>query len=1179
MCAARDDVKSIFGKAMALASADARAAYLDRTCGTDRELRAEVDSLLQAHQDAGSFLHERHSGRDAILDQERIAERPGTIIGPYKLLEQIGEGGFGVVFMAEQQEPMRRKVALKVVKPGMDSKQVIARFEAERQALALMDHPNIARVLDGGQSSSGRPYFAMDLVRGLPITEYCDQCQLTPRQRLELFVDVCQAVQHAHQKGIIHRDLKPSNVLVTLQDGRPLVKVIDFGVAKALGQQLTDKTLFTGFAQMLGTPLYMSPEQAALSNVDVDTRSDIYSLGVLLYELLTGTTPFDRKRLQQAAYDEIRRIIREEEPPRPSTRLSTLGPAATALSTQRQSDPKRLSQLFRGELDWIVMKCLEKDRNRRYETANGLARDIERYLHDDPVYACPPSVGYRLRKFARRHKASLTTAALLLAALLLGSGLSIWQAIRATLARDAEVEARLDLAAAKQLADDRAEQIGQDLERLNAANDLIERGRFHVEFYEWAKADSAFTNAAKCRKDHSRVWIERAQLYTELGLWDLAAADFASAFALKEPASTHFWYFHALLRVDGGHMNSYRDLCKGMDARFAAPVHPQTCDEIARTCLLSADPVVDRAKLVQLAERAVAGGRTPWRLTTLATAYLRIGEYEKAVERLHEAQAVDRNWEPIATNAVLAMAHYGLSHTGLAGKCLDAATAARKQRIQAMVQTGPGYLPTHWWNIVESNVHYREAKTLIDGLPPPEEPWEWVIRGRALATLGRDQEAVASFSRALTLEPTLVSAWINRADAWRRLGAWDKSKADYLRAIDIEAKAAWAHNNLAWLLATCPDVRFRDPPAAVAHAKEAVAVNDANGSFWNTLGVAHYRAADWPAAVTALLKSVELRQGGTTVDCLFLAMAHWRLGREDTARRWIAQALQRTETIILANDALRRFRVEAAALLGVPEDAQAVPAPALHNDLELCTLVLETNAGAVWAYHRRATARLELTQWGPAAADLHKAVELNPDDHYRWFLYAQALLLAHDTDGYRKLCTKMLKRFGQTKDRAEAGWLINVCILGPEATADYMPIVKLAEWDAANHPNEWHTLHRLAEAYYRAGRFEAGVEVLQKAGQAHKNGGNSFNWFFLVMAHHRLGHADEAREWLTKATQWMDQAAASNMNDPYVVTPLTLRYRMPLLVLRREAEALVTGPADDPPSTVGKKPIRRTNSE
>jgi serine/threonine protein kinase/WD40 repeat protein len=434
---AAQPIESILAAAVEMSSEAERRQFVDQACAGDTALKRRLEELIENHFQAGNFLESPAAHLVATADEPSVSERPGCVIGPYKLLEQIGEGGFGVVFMAEQQQPVRRKVALKVLKPGMDTRQVVARFEAERQALALMDHPNIARVFDGGTTgepggvSPGRPYFIMELVKGIPITEYCDQTQLTPRERLALFLPVCQAVQHAHQKGIIHRDLKPSNVLVTLHDGTAVPKIIDFGIAKALGQQLTDKTLYTGFAQLVGTPLYMSPEQAALSGLDVDTRSDIYALGVLLYELLTGTTPFDKERLHKAGYDELRRIIREEEPPKPSTRISTLGQAATPLSAQRKSDPKRLSQLFRGELDWIVMKCLEKDRNRRYETANGLARDIERYLRDEPVQACPPSALYRFRKLARRNKGILLAAAVVVVALVVGTLVSTWQWVRA----------------------------------------------------------------------------------------------------------------------------------------------------------------------------------------------------------------------------------------------------------------------------------------------------------------------------------------------------------------------------------------------------------------------------------------------------------------------------------------------------------------------------------------------------------------------------------------------------------------------------------------------------------------------------------------------------------------------------------------------------------------------------
>jgi serine/threonine protein kinase/formylglycine-generating enzyme required for sulfatase activity len=420
---------------------DARAAFLDEACGEDAQLRAEVESLLAAHDAAGAFLGRptgdlRSGASGAAADGDAPSPR---VIGRYKLLQEIGEGGFGTVWMAEQSEPVRRRVALKIIKPGMDTRQVIARFEAERQALALMDHPNIATVFDGGSTENDRPYFVMEYIKGVPILEYCDTERLDTRARLALFTQACSAVQHAHQKGIIHRDIKPSNVMVTLHDGAPVVKVIDFGIAKATNVELTTRTLFTEHHQVLGTPAYMSPEQAEMSGLDIDTRTDVYSLGVLLYELLTGTTPFTTEELMDKGFAEMMRVIREEEPPKPSTRLSSLGATATRTAAQRHVDVRRLGVLLRGDLDWIVMKCLEKERSRRYETADGLAADVERHLADEPVTAGPPSASYRFRKFVRRNRGGVVASTIIAVVLALGATGTIVGLLRA---QSAEATAR-----------------------------------------------------------------------------------------------------------------------------------------------------------------------------------------------------------------------------------------------------------------------------------------------------------------------------------------------------------------------------------------------------------------------------------------------------------------------------------------------------------------------------------------------------------------------------------------------------------------------------------------------------------------------------------------------------------------------------------------------------------------
>jgi len=774
--------KEVFYDALEIESDEDRRAFVNDACADNEELRSAVTALLQQH--------EKHSPIDSPIvsvakkptkKRSRWAESslagpsyaPGSMIGPYKLMEQIGEGGFGVVFVADQREPVQRRVALKLIKPGMESREVIARFEAERQAIAMMDHPNIARVFEAGVTDTSQPYFVMELVRGVPLNKFCDNHKLSTRDRLELFVSVCHALQHAHQKGIIHRDLKPSNVLVTLQDGKPIAKVIDFGVAKAIGQSLTGKTIYTRFASMIGTPAYMSPEQAEMSNVDIDTRSDIYSLGVLLYELLTGSTPFAGDRLESVGFDELRRIIREEEPPRPSARLSTLNAdIASTISTNRQLEPSRLTSSVKGDLDWIVMKAIDKDRNRRYANAGALADDISRFLTEQPVAACPPSTWYRLSKFYKRNRVAITTACVVFGALLLGTAISVWQARVATLALS-------DVKKAKNEAEAARSELSEFSDRLKEANILLSTGRAHLEAGRLPEAYESYTRATETQPKYFHVWVERGSLHKNLGLWNEAADDYTKAlnigWTINGPESMgvpQLFYYT-------GQFDAYLSICKQLDSlnedpfgaalrgRLVGEVSPEVAGHLAEEAeaRVSADNYrpsrggrgSDRGRGRGSFEehshhgperthdrgefRSRRGGPSrregkPFGadLYALGWAKLHTGEYEVAIESLLEAGRAPWPGRGIEL-PLLAIAYHRTDRSDDALAACEHSDRELDRWLEtalASPDNGPG-MP--WFDWIEFLINHKQASILVRGQNPSLDPRFNELRNRSLSSI------------------------------------------------------------------------------------------------------------------------------------------------------------------------------------------------------------------------------------------------------------------------------------------------------------------------------------------------------------------------------------------------------------------------------------------------------------
>lgn len=567
-------IKELFLEAVELPVGE-RESWLQANCSNEPTIVESVKELLRSHDRTSLLDKSVESGQrmQQIVQAARVLEfntettrdeaekyrgpnRAGEVLGKYRLMELLAEGGFGQVYVGQQSEPVKRMVAIKLLKPGMDSREVVARFEAERQALAMMNHPNIAQVFDGGATDQGQPYLVMELVRGQPITEFCRTHQYSVRDKLRLIIDVCMAVQHAHQKGIIHRDLKPSNVLVALDDTKPIAKVIDFGIAKAIGQSLTDKTIYTRFTQIIGTPMYMSPEQAEMKAQDVDTLTDVYALGVLLYELLTEQTPFDKQRIQSASFDEMRRIIREDQPLKPSARVTALVGNETTQREQADHAQQQWQLIYqlRGDLDWVVLKAMDKDRRRRYESPAALARDLTAFLEGQPVAARAPSAAYRLTRFAQRNRLAVIATSLVLLSMIGGTGVSIWQALKANAARAESDELKL--------------QALQSIERLKEANILIDSARANIDQQRWDEALAQYTEATELQPDHFLAWAGRGNLHVRLGQWNEASNDYAKAIHLGAPANHPAWWGVPNLFLYAGDQAAYQAISKTLKGQL-----------------------------------------------------------------------------------------------------------------------------------------------------------------------------------------------------------------------------------------------------------------------------------------------------------------------------------------------------------------------------------------------------------------------------------------------------------------------------------------------------------------------------------------------------------------------------------------------------------------------------------
>ena len=1132
-----DRLLELFSEAVARRTPAEREAYGAEACGGDAEVRRQVNALLAAHEQAGDFLPTR-----ATIVVEPAGEAPHDVIGRYKLLELIGEGGFGRVYMAEQLRPIRRKVALKIIKLGMDTREVIGRFEAERQALALMDHPNIAQVFDAGATPTGRPYFVMELVKGIPITDYCDQEKLPTAERLELFIKVCHAVQHAHQKGVIHRDLKPSNILVTLHDGEAVPKVIDFGVAKAIGQELTTKTLFTRFTRMIGTPAYMSPEQAALSGLDVDTRSDIYSLGVLLYELLTGTTPLEHETLREAALDEIQRLIRETEPPKPSTRLQTLGERRSEIAKRRQVESAQLGRLLRGDLDWIVMKALEKDRRRRYETANGFALDLERHLTDQPVEASPPSMAYRLGKFVRRHRTGVATGLLMVLALAVGLSLAFAQFVETRKERD---RAR----AAERRAEDEASTARLAVDMTRAVNDFLLKDLLGQaspgqspdrNLTLRAALDRAAENVGERFKTNAEL---EASIRQTLGNTYRALGEYATGeqhlrrdydICRQELGPDHESTIHAQIYLTLALIEQAReDRAKAAEAekmlkavletsrRNLGPQHLDTrgiLENLARLCFetdRSAEGLRLCEQILEL-HRQAADTNTDHTLNTrdlLAAAYLELGRPAEA-EPLQRA-VLEREREragPDKPNTLATLENLGCT--------LE--TLGRQAEAELMFR------------------EVVEGRRRVLGSNHPST----IIGIRSLAFvhagLAEWKPALEQNRELIRLQPQNFGNWYSSAVIAQLAG--DTNGAQELLAGMIERFGAATDPALGMAFAsdclTLPDLA-QDLAPALRFADEAFA--DKPGGFdQQTLkGMAELRRGRYAEAVRGLESPA--RHGLIHQACkagFGLALAQHGLGDTNGARAALEGASRRF-------DAVLRVGVLECAIPGQTSRWRSYgPCALLRAEAERGILGRETSpplTADLLARHR--------AQWDPVRRALIEAGQLA--GQCRWsaardaYMRALAmpgfdwdtaeamdqemplqvgvvLLRAGDTANHEKLCRALFARLDAASPPLQSALTALLYLLkengrSPELTQRALETARGAEEPVMDFGVRFFLRLAAGLGDYRQGQYQEALEPLREAAKYDLLGCSVPAQAYLALAQHRLGRKDEVEETLSAA--------------------------------------------------------------